>query len=112
MSPRRFISWWLERRPLRRLLANWRERHQYPFNFAVHLIGIPMTVVGVVVLFSLAWEQWYWGVGLFVLGYLLQWVGHLIEGNDMGEWAAIKRLFGLPCVLVAPKRQGGQKPSP
>ena len=25
------------RRPLRRALRNWRERHQHPFNFAIHL---------------------------------------------------------------------------
>ena len=25
-------------------------------------------------------------------GILLQWIGHLAEGNDLGEWAAIKRV--------------------
>jgi hypothetical protein len=38
-----------------------------------------------------------------VLGYLLQWIGHLAEGNDLGEWAAIKRLLGLPYVGIAPR---------
>jgi hypothetical protein len=92
------------RRPLlnflRRRLQGWRLRHQLPFNFWLHLIGIPMAVTGVFLLFFL---PWYWGVGAFVLGYALQYIGHLAEGNDLGEWAAIKRLFGLPYVGIAPR---------
>jgi hypothetical protein len=92
------------RRPLlnflRRRLQGWRLRHQLPFNFAIHLIGIPMAVSGVFMLFFL---PWYWGVSAFVLGYLLQYIGHLAEGNDLGEWAAIKRLLGLPYVGIAPR---------
>ncbi len=76
-------------------------RHQLPFNFAIHLIGIPLAVTGVVLLFFPL--PWYWGVGALVLGYLLQWIGHLAEGNDVGEWAAIKRLLGLPYVGIAPR---------
>src|SRR5205807_8253536 len=90
------------RRPLRRVLRNWRERHQDPFNFWIHLIGIPMAVIGVLVLFFLPWELWYVGVGLIVLGYVLQYVGHRVEGNDVGEWAGIKRLLGLPYVSISP----------
>src|SRR5262249_24244055 len=86
------------RRPLRDALRTWRERDRHPFNFWIHLVGIPMAVAGVVVFFALPWAQWYWGAGLFVLGYVLQWVGHKVEGNDLGEWAGIKRLLGLPYV--------------
>jgi uncharacterized membrane protein YGL010W len=93
----------LERKPLRRALRNWRERHQHPFNFGIHLLGIPLTLVGVVLFFQYPWEEWYWGVGAFCLGYLLQYVGHLVEGNDLGEWAAIKRMLGLPYVAIAPR---------
>src|SRR5262245_35175130 len=75
------------RRPLRRALRHWRERHQHPFNFAIHLVGIPLAVAGVVLLFVLPWEEWYWGAGAFVFGYVLQWLGHVVEGNDVGEWA-------------------------
>src|SRR5262249_42900004 len=83
-----------------RALRNWRERHQDPRNFAIHLIGIPLAVAGVIALFFL---PWYWGVAGLVLGYLLQWIGHLWEGNDVGEWAAIKRLVGLPTVAISPR---------
>lgn len=92
------------RRPVfrfvRRRLQGWRLRHQLPFNFAIHTIGIPLAVTGVVLLFFL---DWYWGVGAIVLGYLLQWIGHRAEGNDVGEWAALKRLLGLPYVGIAPR---------
>jgi len=94
-APRRPILAFLKRR-----LEGWRLRHRVPFNFAIHLIGIPMVLVGIVLLFFV---EWYWGVGLFVLGYFLQWIGHKVEGNDLGEWAAIKRLLGLPYVGIAPR---------
>jgi hypothetical protein len=85
---------------LKRRWQGWRLRHQLPFNFAIHLIGIPMAVSSIPLLFVV---DWYWGVGAFVLGYLLQYIGHLAEGNDLGEWAAIKRLLGLPYVGIAPR---------
>ena len=92
------------RRPVLRFLyrrwQGWRLRHQLPFNFAIHLIGIPLAVCGVLLLFFL---PWYWGVSAVVLGYLLQWIGHRAEGNDVGEWAAIKRMLGLPYVGIAPR---------
>jgi hypothetical protein len=91
---------------LRKALRNWRERHQHPVNFSIHLLGIPLAVAGVFLLFFL---PWYWGVGAFILGYVLQFVGHVVEGNDVGEWAAIKRLLGLPYVGIAPRWQ--QRPA-
>lgn len=93
------------RRPVLRFLRkrwqNWRARHQLPFNFAIHLIGIPLALAGLVFLFI----DWRWGVGGLVVGYLLQYVGHRAEGNDVGEWAAVKRLLGLPYVGVSPRWQ-------
>src|SRR5262249_11145668 len=85
----------------RRAIANWRERHQLPFNFWLHMLGIPLAMAGLVLLF---FEPW-WGFGGFVVGFLLQFIGHRAEGNDLGEWAGIKRLFGLPCVAISPRWQ-------
>jgi hypothetical protein len=90
----------LRRRPLRRILKNWRERHRHPFNFWIHMIGIPLAVIGVVLLFFV---PWYWALAAFVLGYLFQYLGHRVEGNDVGEWAGIKRLLGLPYVSISPR---------
>jgi hypothetical protein len=91
-----------QRRPLRQALRNWLERHQHPVNFWIHLIGIPLAVAGVVLLL-LAPAHWPWALAAFIGGYVLQWIGHSVEGNDVGEFAAIKRLLGLPYVGVAPR---------
>lgn len=98
----------------RRLLAlagrarrNWLVRHQAPANYWVHMVGIPLAVAGVLLLFV---TPWYWGAGVIGLGYLLQWVGHRAEGNDVGEFIPVKRLLGLPVVAIAPQhrsREGG-----
>src|SRR5262249_43516163 len=94
-----------EARPGRpRPLQNWLERHRHPFNFWIHILGIPLAVAGLVLL-VVAWDRWWWGLGGVVLGYFLQWLGHTVEGNDVGEWAGIKRLLGLPYVGIAPRWQ-------
>lgn len=85
----------------RRFVANWRERHRVPFNYWIHLLGIPLAFAGLALLF---WD-WRWGLGLFAGGYFFQWLGHRVEGNDVGEWAAIKRLLGLPYMSIAPRWQ-------
>ncbi len=94
------------RRPLlnflRRRWEGWRLRHQLPFNFYIHLIGIPLAVSSLPLLLLFPY-QWYWALAAFVGGYLLQWIGHRAEGNDVGEWAAIKRLLGLPYVGISPR---------
>jgi hypothetical protein len=62
------------------------------------MIGIPLALAGVVMIFFL---PWYWAVGAIVAGYVLQGIGHRVEGNDIGELIPLKRLFGLPVVAVA-----------
>lgn len=101
-----------QRRPLRQALYNWLERHQHPFNRGIHFVGIPLAFAGMFLFFWWPWEEWYWGVAAFVLGYLLQWIGHLVEGNDLGEWAAIKGLLGLPCVSISPYYEKPPQDSP
>ncbi|HEV8060096.1 MAG TPA: Mpo1-like protein [Gemmataceae bacterium] len=97
------------RRFVKRAKGNWLERHQLAFNFWIHMFGIPLAFLGVFLLMTPA--PWYWGVGGFVLGYLFQWIGHLAEGNDLGEWAGIKRMLGLPYVGISPRWQKQQENS-
>jgi hypothetical protein len=59
-----------------------------------------MTVVGVG--YWIAGLFWI-GMAWFVGGYVLQWIGHLIEGNDVGEIIPIKKLLGMPYIAVAPQ---------
>ncbi|WP_439625345.1 Mpo1-like protein [Gemmata sp.] len=84
----------------KRARRNWLPRHQNAFNFWIHMVGIPVAVAGVPLLFVADWE---WGAGALALGYLLQWVGHRVEGNDVGELIPLKRLLGLPVVAIAPQ---------
>ncbi len=108
-SPANATSPSARRRPLlnflRRRLEGWRLRHQLSINFWLHMIGIPMALGGVVLFIVSFFSdlEWYWGVAAFFLGYLLQYIGHCFEGNDLGEWAAIKRLIGLPYVGISPR---------
>lgn len=99
----------------RRLIAfgqmwarTWRERHMHPVNFALHLPGIPLMYLGILgmILAPFDWSggvAWYWGLAGFIGGFVLQWVGHCVEGNDMGELIPFKRLLGLPVVAVVPR---------
>lgn len=86
-----------------RWLRNWLDRHQNRTSFWLHMIGIPMTVVGVGVGIA---NNPMWGVLLFVAGYGLQFIGHAIEGNDAGELILVKKMLGLPYIAVVPKPPG------
>jgi hypothetical protein len=83
-----------------RARRNWLDRHQTPANYWIHMAGIPLAFAGVPALLLV---EWYWGAGAIVGGYFLQWVGHRIEGNDVGEFIPVKRLIGLPVVAIAPQ---------
>lgn len=51
--------------------------HTHPMNRLTHSIGIPMIVISLAVVFF----NWKIGVGLFVVGWILQFIGHAFEGN-------------------------------
>lgn len=59
-------------------LSNYKSKHQHPLNRLSHSIGIPMIVVSLPVFFF----NWRWALGLFIAGWILQFVGHAIEGNQ------------------------------
>jgi len=92
-----------------RLVENWIERHRHPVSFALHMVGIPPTVLGVllipVYLYALSLPTFLFAVSLFVGGYLLQFLGHAVEGTDPGEVIYFKRKLGLSYVDVAPPRR-------
>jgi hypothetical protein len=92
---------------IRDWLRHWFERHQHPCSRVLHAIGIPMTIaflpLAIWQLTEWRWDLWWRPTALLVGGYLLQWIGHLIEGNDMGEMILIKKWLGRPYVAVSPK---------
>ena len=93
-------------------LEKWLERHQSRLSLALHLIGIPAVaaalLLGLIQLLQWRWDLWWRPAGLFVAGYALQFLGHLREGNDMGEVILIKRMLGRPYSAVSPRYAKGR----
>lgn len=52
--------------------------HRHPLNKFLHGVGIPVILAGIVLA---AFTYWRWGLGLFVAGWILLFLGHRIEGN-------------------------------
>ncbi len=48
-------------------------------------------------------------MGLIVVSYILQGIGHAIEGNDMGEVVLLKKLLGRPYIAIAPSQEPKQE---
>jgi len=94
------MSAWLDR---------WLARHQHPASQVLHAVAIPMLpTAGILLGIQLADEAWkgsWRPLGLVLLSYVLQWIGHRIEGNDMGELILLKKLMGKPYVAVSPRYQ-------
>jgi hypothetical protein len=86
-------------------LREWLKRHQHPVSFVLHMIGIPMTIfaLGPLLWDIFSWEMWGWATLLFLGGYALQYLGHVIEGNDMGELILLKKWLGKPYVAISPR---------
>lgn len=82
-------------------LRNYIERHQHPVNQALHVIGVPLTFVVSVI--CLSFHQGWWALGAFLGGYVLQFAGHAIEGNDAGEMILVKKALGLPFIDIVPR---------
>lgn len=59
-------------------IESYKEKHQHPLNKLTHNVGIPLIVVSLVVVFF----SWKIALAMFVGGWILQFVGHFIEGNQ------------------------------
>lgn len=92
---------------MRKFLREWPARHQHPVSRVLHAIGIPMTILAAAVacwqLYRWDWAAWWRPVLLVVVGFGIQYIGHKIEGNDMGEFIGIKKRLGKPYVEISPR---------
>jgi uncharacterized membrane protein YGL010W len=59
-------------------IEEYKAKHRHPLNRLTHSFGIPMIVLALPVVFF----SWRWALALFVVGWILQFVGHAIEGNQ------------------------------
>jgi uncharacterized membrane protein YGL010W len=71
----------LSRRSWEDWIAQYEQSHQHPVNRRCHQLGIPLIVSsGLGVLPALFWPPLGWLLGaLFVLGWSLQFLGHVFE---------------------------------
>ena len=64
-------------------IASYAQSHQDPVNRFCHTIGIPLIALSsplfVVALFGHGF--WPWPTGMFVVGWVFQFVGHAVEGK-------------------------------
>src|SRR5438128_1330575 len=76
-------------------IDTYKSQHQHPVNKLCHVIGIPLITISWLLFFF----NWRWALALFVVGWILQFVGHAIEGNRPA-------FFQNPVYfLVAPRKQ-------
>ncbi len=64
-------------------IAQYGTSHQHPFNRLCHTIGIPLIALSLplfVVAIFVA-KVWMVALGLFVVGWIFQFVGHAVEGK-------------------------------
>lgn len=66
-------------------------RHQHPVNLLLHIVGIPLVIMGIFLLFK---KRWTPALASIIAGYLFQYLGHLLfEHNQMGEVVLIMGLI-------------------
>jgi Protein of unknown function (DUF962) len=84
---------------------HWYERHTNAACFVLHLVGIPPTLLGALLipiyLFRLSIPIFLFALVSFVGGYLTQFLGHVFERTDPGEIIYFKRKLGLSYVEFA-----------
>jgi uncharacterized membrane protein YGL010W len=94
-------------------IETYKAKHRHPLNKLSHSIGIPLIVVSLPLFFF----NWRWALLLFVVGWVFQFIGHAIEGNQpaffhnpvyllVGPWWLVRRVaaaFGL--AKSAPTKQ-------
>ena len=73
-------------------IGNWRKRHLNPTSFWLHMVGIPACFIVAPILLILS--HVYIAIAFFISGYVLQFIGHAIEGNRSGEEMLLRRILG------------------
>jgi uncharacterized membrane protein YGL010W len=62
-------------------IAQYSTSHQHPVNRLCHTFGIPLILASLVLLVASLFVDglWPWAIAFFVLGWILQFVGHAFE---------------------------------
>jgi uncharacterized membrane protein YGL010W len=72
MPPERTSEQWI---------AKYASSHQHPINRACHTLGIPLIVISLALFVISIFLHWMWiyATVLFVVGWILQFIGHAFE---------------------------------
>lgn len=76
--------------PVVAFIIDYCQRHKHPVNAVLHLLGVPAAFYGIYLLFA---GQPVVGLALIIVGYLLQYLGHRAQGNEVGEVTLIKSVW-------------------
>ena len=76
-------------------IAQYSTSHQNPINRICHTIGIPLIVLSLAFLIVTIFVHRMWpiAVGLFVAGWIFQFVGHAFEGKPpefFSDWRFLR----------------------
>jgi uncharacterized membrane protein YGL010W len=79
-------------------IAQYGQSHQHPVNRVCHTIGIPLIAASIplFLLGLVAPVLWIAGAGMFIVGWVFQFVGHWFEGKPpefFSDWRFL--LVGL-----------------
>jgi uncharacterized membrane protein YGL010W len=95
------------------IVVKWLERHRDPRSLVLHLIGIPPTIMGVllapVFIALLSLPIFVLGISLFVAGYALQFLGHVADGTEPGEWKLVRKWLRKKYGLFMPPAESRQQ---
>ena len=70
-------------RPMSEWISRYAESHQNRMNRFCHTIGIPLIALSIPLFLVAIFVQGFWPIplGMFVVGWIFQFVGHAVEGK-------------------------------
>ena len=70
-------------RPWSEWIAQYEQSHQHPMNRLTHTFGIPLVALSIALLILSLFmpSLLHFGVVLFIIGWVLQFIGHAFEGK-------------------------------
>jgi uncharacterized membrane protein YGL010W len=76
-------------------IEEYAEGHQHPINKLTHTFGIPMIVASLLMIIPSFFIPglWRWALGLFIVGWILQFIGHYFEGKPPEFFKDYRFLF-------------------
>ena len=76
-------------------VAEYAESHQHPINKLTHTFGIPMIAVSIFLIIPSLFIGGLWKISmwLFIIGWVLQFIGHYFEGKPPEFFKDYRFLF-------------------